>query len=131
MFVGEERQKKNNPSPHAITTADTTTMNSNKNIPFFVLHLSDDKVKALFVVPSSMAKSLIKHPILCRGASFDLTIDVVSQSRARNTAVENSGTTFLATEFSSPQPEETARAIAERISIRQENPSPNVAHLFG
>jgi len=78
-----------------------------------------------------MAENLVDHPILCRGASFDLTIDAVSQSREKTTAVQNSGTSFLSTEFFSPNPEETARAIAERIAIRQENPSPNLSHLFG
>mmetsp|Transcript_18389 Transcript_18389/g.37629 ORF Transcript_18389/g.37629 Transcript_18389/m.37629 type:complete len:134 (-) Transcript_18389:503-904(-) len=109
----------------------TATTNSNRIIPFFVLHLSDDKVKALFRVPSNMAETLVGYPILCRGASFDLIIDVISQSRETATAGQNSRTTFLSTEFCSPDPEETARAIAERIAIRQEFPSPNVSNLFG
>ena len=97
-------------------------------VPFFVLRLSNDEAKALFTVPSDVAEVLISHPILCRGASFDLKIDVVS--RERSSSVRDSDTTFLSTHFSSPDPEETARAIAERIAIRQANPSPNV-NFFG
>ena len=115
---------------HNMTT--NTSNNSNKSVPFFVLHLSDDKVKALFTVPSDMAEKLVNHPILCRGASFDLKIDVVSQSREKTTTVDtNTGTSFLSTEFSSPDPEGTARAIADRIFIRAEYPSPAISHLFG
>ena len=99
----------------------------NKAVPFFVLHLADARFKALFTVPSGMAETLILHPILCRGGSFDLTIDLVSQ----NDSMQSTSTSFLSTEFSSSYPEETARAIAERIAIRQEDPSPAVSHLFG
>jgi hypothetical protein len=112
-------------------TTNNTTSESNKCIPFFVLRLSDDKFKALFVVQASAAETLVSHPILCRGAIFDLTIDAVSQSREKVNALQHSGKSFLSTEFSSPNPEETARAIAERIAIRQETPSPNISQLFG
>jgi len=71
-----------------------------------------------------MAEKLVNHPILCRGASFDLKIDVVAVDT-------NTGTSFLSTEFSSPDPEETAQAIADRIFIRAEYPSPAISHLFG
>jgi hypothetical protein len=110
----------------------TTTINSNSNsnnktVPFFVLHLADDSVKALFRVPSDIAETLIHHPILCRGSCFDLTIDVVS-SQCRDNDNDNTttmihGTCFLSTEYSSPDPEGTAEAIAERIAIRIESPS--------
>lgn len=122
-------------------TTKTETKKSNKSVPFFILHLSGDKVKALFTVPSSTAEALVSYPILCRGASFDLSVDEVSQSREntllriesirRDASFQNIDISFLSTQFSSPNPEETARAIAERIAIRQENPSPNVSHLFG
>jgi hypothetical protein len=116
----------------------TTTINSNSNnnsnnnnnnntVPFFVLHLADDRVKALFRVPFDIAETLIHHPILCRGSCFDLTIDVVS-SQCRDNDIDNTtkmihGTCFLSTEYYSPDPEGTAQAIAERIAIRIENPS--------
>jgi len=104
--------------------------NADKTVPYFVLHLSDEIVKALFVVESSMTEKLISYPILCRGASFDLAIDAVSKSREKSPSLQNNGTTFLSTEFSSPDPEESARAIAERIAIRQENPTPNFSNMF-
>mmetsp|Transcript_20983 Transcript_20983/g.43206 ORF Transcript_20983/g.43206 Transcript_20983/m.43206 type:complete len:114 (+) Transcript_20983:118-459(+) len=112
-------------------TTNAPTRNGNKIVPFFVLNLSDDNVKALFIVSSSAAETLVQHPILCRGASFDLTVDSVSQFQEMGTAVQNSGTSFLSTEFSSPNPDETAQAIAERIAIRQESPPPNISSLFG
>ena len=89
------------------------------HVPFFVLHLSEGKAKALFTVPTSMANSLIINPVLCRGSSFDLEIDVVSQGRKR----ASSTTSFLSTEFYSPDPEETALAISQRLAVRIGNPS--------
>ena len=109
----------------------TTAGNDKKVVPYFILHLSGESVKALFIVESSKAETLINYPILCRGASFDLTVDVVSTSREKSAGLQNNGTSFLSTQFSSPDPEETARAIAERIATRQENPSPNVSSIFG
>ena len=115
------------------TTTNRNSNNNNKTVPFFVLHLADDRVKALFRVPSDIAETLIHHPILCRGSSFDLTVDVMSsQCRDKNDSDNNDnddtttmihGTCFLSTEYSSPDPEGTAQAIAERIAIRIENPS--------
>ena len=115
----------------ALSRRQTQTMNQNKAVPYFVLNLYGDRVKALFVVSSDSAETLIMHPILCRGASFDLNIDTVSQTPEMRFAARNSGSSFLSTEFSSPNPEETARAIAERLAIRQESPPPNLSHLFG
>ena len=106
-------------------------MTENKIVPYFVLDTYGDRVKVLFVVSSDAAETLILHPILCRGASFDLKIDTVSQTREMRTAARHNGTSFLSTEFSSPNPDETARAIAERVAIRQESPPPNLSHLFG
>ena len=114
------------------TTTNRNSNNNNKTVPFFVLHLADDRVKALFRVPSDIAETLIHHPILCRGSCFDLTVDVMS-SQCRDNDIDNNdnddtttmihGTCFLSTEYSSPDPEGTAQAIAERIAIRIENPS--------
>ena len=117
-----------------MATTSTTTMSSvsaslpNKarssttTIPFFVLKLPDGRAKALFTVPTDMAEALVLHPILCRGASFDLEIDVVSQGRRRNPGNDNDdnivATSFLSAQFRSPHPEETAREISERIVIR-------------
>lgn len=89
-------------------------------VPYFVLHLSESRAKALFTVPTSMADALIVNPVLCRGSSFDLVIDVVSQGRKKAA----SATSFLSTEFFSPDPEQTALAISERLAIRMGNPSP-------
>ena len=68
------------------------------------------------------------HPVLCRGSSFDLEIDIVSQGRKKQTA---SATSFISTEFYSPNPEETAQAISERIAIRMGSPSPVLSQFFG
>ena len=114
------------------TTTNRNSNNNNKTVPFFVLHLADDRVKALFRVPSDIAETLIHHPILCRGSCFDLTVDVMSSQCRDNDSDNNDnddatttihGTCFLSTEYSSPDPEGTAQAIAERIAIRIENPS--------
>ena len=96
-------------------------------VPYFVLHLSDGKAKALFTVPTQMAESLVVNPVLCRGSSFDLELDVVSQGRKKS----SSSTSFLSTEFYSPDPEETAQAISERIAVRMGNPSPVISQLLG
>ena len=115
------------------TNRNSNNNNNNKTVPFFVLHLADDRVKALFRVPSDIAETLIHHPILCRGSCFDLTVDVMSSQCRDNDSDNNDnddttttmihGTCFLSTEYSSPDPEGTAQAIAERIAIRIENPS--------
>ena len=102
----------------------TTT---SSEVPYFVLHLSDGKAKALFTVPTQMAESLVVNPVMCRGSSFDLEIDVVSQGRKKS----SSATSFLSTEFYSPDPEETAQAISERIAIRMGSPSPALSQFFG
>ena len=101
------------------TTTNRNSNNNNKTVPFFVLHLADDRVKALFRVPSDIAETLIHHPILCRGSCFDLTVDVMSSQCRDNDSDNNDnddtttmihGTCFLSTEYSSPDPEGTAQA---------------------
>lgn len=74
-----------------------------------------------------MATSLILNPVLCRGASFDLEIDSVSLVQQHSSTT----TAFLSTEFDSPTPEETARAISERIAVRIGNPTVSLGHFFG
>jgi hypothetical protein len=142
-------------SPTSYSYSSNSNSNSNnKAVPFFVLHLDDDRVKALFRVPSDISETLIQHPILCRGSSFDIKIDVVSsqcrdndnddttttmiQTNNNNNNNNNdndnnvSDTCFLSTEYSSPDPEGTAQAIAERIAIRIESPSTaSFSNLFG
>lgn len=96
-------------------------MSSQDTVPYFVLSLKDGRTKAVFTVPEDLVAFLTAHPILCRGGSFDLKIDVISQ-RA------NSGqrkTSFLSTEFYSPEPEMTASEISQRIAVRMENSAVN------
>ncbi|KAG7356053.1 hypothetical protein IV203_000739 [Nitzschia inconspicua] len=96
-----------------------------RKVPYFVLHLPDGRSKALFTVPSDLAEVLVLHPIMARGACFELQVDVVSQGRVRTKESfdDSSSTSFLSTEFFSPRPEETAHAISERIGIRMANPA--------
>lgn len=99
-------------------------------VPYFVLNLSDGKAKALFTVPTHLSESLIVHPVMCRGACFGLKIDVVSQSSTSKSS--KSPTSFLSTEFYSPDPEQTAKQISQRIAIRMGGPSPVLSQfLFG
>jgi hypothetical protein len=91
------------------------------NVPYFVLHLSDGRAKALFTVPTNLAASLVINPVLCRGSCFNLEIDVVSQGRKKPSS--STSTSFLSTEFTSPEPEETAMAISKRLAIRMVNPN--------
>lgn len=135
-------------------------------VPFFVLNLSDGRAKALFTVPTDVAASLVEHPVLCRGASFDLAIDVVSRGRQRTPSssraptittttaggkgkaaeaaeartpappganTNTNATTFLSTEFCSPDPEGTAQAISERLATRMGGPpsSGMLSHVLG
>lgn len=107
-------------------------------VPYFVLHLPDGRAKALFTVPTELAETLVLHPIMARGACFDLQVDVVSQGRRRTKDSKSDGdeaTSFLSTEFVSPRPEETALAISERLRIRMGNPGDAAtlafAGLFG
>lgn len=97
---------------------------SNTNlVPFFVLNVDEKghdgqknktiKSKALFTVPSHLAKSLVQFPVLCRGASFDLTIDTDSLGDVGDTT-----TCFISTTFLSPEPEELAHCISERLAAR-------------
>ena len=106
----------------------STSPVSNK-VPYFVLQLADGKARALFTVPTEIAPALVQNPIMCRGASFVLELDKVSnhhQGKKRSTT-----TTFLSTIFDSPLPEETAQAISERIAIRIGDPSPGMSQMFG
>ena len=88
------------------------------------MDLSEGRAKALFTVPTKMAQALVVNPVLCRGSCFDLTLVPNSESRKKTSS-------FLSTEFCSPDPEETARHIAERIAIRMGNPSPVLSQFFG
>ena len=113
-------------------------------VPFFVLNLEGGKSKVFFTVPSHLAESIIQHPILCRGAAFELQIDQQQQqqqqkkeeddndktsssnsSSSRRLKNTNTTTKFLSTEFTSPHPDVTAEAIAERLASRIENACEN------
>lgn len=78
--------------------------------------------RALFTVPADVAVDLVVHPVMCRGSSFVLELEEQEGS---------STTTFLSTVFTSPNPEDTAKEIAERLAIRIGNPSPMVSQFFG
>ncbi|KAL3937068.1 MAG: hypothetical protein SGBAC_007747 [Bacillariaceae sp.] len=100
----------------------TTSISPTSNkVPFFVLQQEDGQNRALFTVPTSLASSLVIHPILCRGSSFVLEIE--KEARAQ--------TTFLSTIFYSPNAEETAQEIATRLAIRIGRPADVVSGLFG
>lgn len=87
-------------------------MSNEQPVPYFVLNIGGGKSKALFSVPPEQAEILIKHPILCRGSCFDLSIDTKDEKA-----------TFLATEYISPDPESTASEISRRLANRVANPS--------
>ena len=106
-------------------------MSSKTNlVPFFLLNLEGGRTKALFTVPSNLALTLIRHPVLCRGAQFDLKLDEgMDQKQA---AKESSSTCFLFTIFESPHPEATAGAIAERLASRVTDSCENpLSTVFG
>jgi hypothetical protein len=87
-------------------------------VPYFVLHQDDGTAKALFTVPSNKTELLMKYPIACRGAFFDLQVDQASRNLQSASQQQNAGTSFLSTEFYSPHPEETACAISTRLARR-------------
>lgn len=105
-------------------------------VPYFVLALGENKARALFTVPTSLAGSLTENPVMCRDACFTLMIDTVSQ-RARdigsNGAVDTNAvaTTFISTDFYSPDPEGTAEAIAQRLALRITEPLAPTADILG
>jgi hypothetical protein len=102
-----------------------TTMVEMDGVPYFVLRQDDGTAKALFTVPSSMTELLMKHPIACRGGFFELRIDTASRNlQSASQHQQFAGTTFLSTEFYSPQPEETACAISTRLARRMADTDP-------
>jgi hypothetical protein len=68
-------------------------------VPYFVLHQDDGTAKALFTVPSNQTELLMKYPIACRGAFFDLRVDQASRNLQSASQQQNAGTSFLSTEF--------------------------------
>jgi hypothetical protein len=92
-------------------------------VPYFVLHLEDGKAKALFTVPSDKTELLMKYPIACRGAFFDLRVDTASRNLQQQQQ-QFAGTSFLSTEFFSPHPEEAALAISIRLASRMADTDP-------
>jgi hypothetical protein len=106
------------------TERKTTTMVEIDGVPYFVLHQDDGTAKALFTVPSNMTELLVKHPIACRGAFFELRVDTASRNLQSASQQQFAGTSFLSTEFYSPQPEETACAISTRLARRMADTDP-------
>lgn len=96
-----------------------------EGVPYFVLHLDDGKAKALFTVPSDKTELLMKYPIACRGAFFDLRVDTASHNlQSQQQQQQFAGTSFLSTEFYSPHPEEAALAISIRLASRMADTDP-------
>jgi hypothetical protein len=123
------QQRKGTKGTQAPST--TTAMTELDGVPYFVLHLDDGNSKALFSVPSHKAASLMKYPIACRGAFFDLCVDTASRD-LQSSQQQFAGTSFLSTEFHSPQPEETARAISIRLASRMaDNDSVDMSGMLG
>ncbi|CAB9526059.1 expressed unknown protein [Seminavis robusta] len=102
-------------------------------VPFFLLNLEGGKTKVLFTVPSNLALTLIRHPVLCRGAAFDLKLDEGYDQQEPDHPGEPSSTTcFLFTIFESPHPEATAGAISERLASRVTDSCENpLSTVFG
>lgn len=91
-------------------------------VPYYVMELHDGRSRAVFSVPEAVATSLTAHPVLCRGAAFDLTPDWDAASllaTAKCSGLTPPGrTSFVYTEFYSPAPEETAVEISKRLAVR-------------
>jgi len=108
----------------------TKKEDSSKKVPYFLVHQPDHQTKVLFQVPSRLALSIVKHPILCRGAAFDLQMDASSTS-----SFESSNSQFVFTQFTSPTPEVTAEAISMRLAVRIASGScggnPVLSSIFG
>lgn len=103
-------------------------------IPYFVLYQDGGTAKALFTVPSNQTELLMKHPIACRGAFFELRVDTASHNlqSASQQQQQLAGTSFLSTEFYSPQPNETACAISARLARRMADTDPlDVSGVLG
>jgi hypothetical protein len=102
----------------------------NRNlVPFFLVNLEGGKTKALFTVPSNLSETLTQHPVLCRGAAFDLKL---VEGTPQHQDEPPSSTCFLFAIFESPQPEATASAIAERLASRVTDSCENpLSTVFG
>jgi len=110
--------------------ATSRSSSSSSSVPYFVLTLQNGNARAVFTVPTVNVKTLIAHPILCRGSSFQLVLDqamsrdltsVDDDETAEAEAVPSTTTTrtsFLCAEYYSPDPEETAHEISVRLAAR-------------
>jgi hypothetical protein len=103
------------------------------NVSYYLQVLPSGQTKAIFTVPESLVSALTIHPVLCRGGVFRLRVDAASQkwmqavSGGERHKEESVG--FLSTEYESPEPEATARAIAKRLENRVDD-SANTALSF-
>lgn len=106
----------------AVTSCCSTMAEKQGGVPYYVLPLEDGKAKAMFSVPSQLAESLTKHPVVCRGAFFELHLDTASQAMQQQSS--RTSMCFLSTEFDSPDPEGTAKAISSRLANRMADTNP-------
>jgi hypothetical protein len=117
------------PATSSFSTTTSTGGGSTSLIPYYVLERSDGQhTKVLFLVPSALVVRLTKHPILCRGSCFELSVDENntyhhgshSLSSSENDVEEEDDeeASFLAVDFESPYPDELAREIAIRLTKR-------------
>jgi hypothetical protein len=118
------------PATSSFSNTSSTGGGSSTLIPYYVLERSDgQRTKVLFLVPSALAMRLTKHPILCRGSCFELSVDENntyhhhgshSLSSSENDVEEDDDeeASFLAVDFESPYPDDLAREIAIRLTKR-------------
>ena len=93
-------------------TQTTSSSSSLELVPYYVLERSDGRTEVLFLVPSALVSRVTVHPILCRGSAFSLRLD------DKNENIESEDGSFLAVDFQSPYPDDSAREIAIRLTRR-------------
>lgn len=123
--ISEQRASKIKSLPE---TRGSTMANYVDGVPYHVLQLDDGRARALFTVPSHLAEALIKYPIACRSAFFHLHLDTTTATQAlqphRRQKQQTLSKRFLITEYDSPCPEETAKAISRRLANRMADTNP-------
>jgi len=91
-------------------------------VPYTIQSISEGLSRALFTIPSHQADFLISSPVTCRGGSFDLHIMDNSETTDTNGG-ESVITKSIYTDFYSPDPSQTADAIAIRLKARLQDPN--------
>lgn len=79
-------------------------------IPYTLVDLPTGNTRATYSVPADCTAQLIRHPVLIRGAAFDIHLSDDGKG--------------VYCEFFSPTPTATADAIGIRLASRIEDPSP-------